>query len=251
MPPGWALRDFSSRCTRVRYAGLEFNALHQDAFTLRELQGWWEGAPEETDTIRHPGGDGDIPTLRRLGARTVEIAGSIHAGTDGSAIERLGRIQRARSGTLVVAERDGDVSREADVRQTGLTYKKHTPTFIQFSLFLRADDPLRHGSGAMNLKASTVLPNRGDATAFPVLDITGPHGTLAIAHASGTWTLAALATGQSRTVDLRNGDVWAGQVRAFGAMSGPAPTVPPGGASWTINGLGAGTARARRFEAWS
>lgn len=249
--PGWLEGDFQSRCIRVRYAGLEFNAVRRDTLTVRDLPGWWEGAPDETETIRHPGGDGDIQTLRRLGARTIELVGSIHAGRGGSAIEQLGRIQRARSGTLVVSERGGDFSREADVRQTGLPYKQHTPTFIQFSLFLRADDPLRYGSGVMDLKAATVLPNRGDVTAAPVLDVTGPHGALTVVHAAGTWTLAALASGQSRTVDLRNGDVWNGQARVFGSTSGPAAVVPSGGASWTVTGLGAGAARVRRYEAWS
>ena len=254
---GWVTPD-QDVLTRVTVAGLRLVTAHAQtpagpsATFVSEIDGWYDTPRDLTDTIEHWTGDGVLALLPRLGARTVRIRGHVHARTPRAALEAQDALARVRGGVLVIEERTRGVAREADVRAVSLTFDRRTPEFLYYDLTVQADDPLRYGSAAVTLTNGAVtLTNRGDATAYPVLDLVGPHGGLSVTHPGGAWTLAALASGQSRTVDLRNGDVWAGNVRVHGLETGPAPIVPAGGASWTVAGLGAGSARARRTEAWT
>lgn len=255
---GWAAPEVE-RVTRVTLAGIDLLASGQYAprrqsstIVLASLTGWYDAPRDLTDETQHWTGDGVVAGLPRLGARTVRLRGYVRAQDEAGALAAVDRLGRARRGVLVVEERSRGLIREADVRQVGRSFDRVTSTFWRYDLTLQADDPLRYGSGTIALSnGAKTLVNRGDATAYPVLDLVGPHSAITVAHAGGSWSFAALASAQSRTVDLRNGDVWNGDVRVFGAESGPAPVVPAGGASWTVSGLGTGTARARRTEAWS
>lgn len=255
---GWA-PPAVERVTRVTLAGVDLlaswryvPARQASAVVLGSLDGWYDAPRDLTGEVQHWTGDGVVAELSRLGARMIRVRGYVRAQDEAGALAAVDRLGRARRGVLVVEERSRGLVREADVRQVGRSFDRVTSTFWRYDLTLQADDPLRYGSGAIALSnGAKTLVNRGDVTAYPVLDLVGPHSAITVAHLGGSWSFAALVSGQSRTVDLRNGDVWNGDVRVFGAESGPAPVVPAGGASWTVSGLGAGTARVRRTEAWT
>lgn len=258
LAPGWGWPDpiVQQELVGVRLGGIDFatsDAAPGDVlYTLSRIRGWWESADDATEVTQHWSGDGDVAFEHRLAARTIEMRGLILARSLRDSLAGRASLAGVRSSVLGVAERSLGFSREASVRRLRVDFETLAPLVIGYTLTLQADDPLRYGSGAIALSnGANTLVNRGDATAYPVLDLVGPHSAITVAHAGGSWSFAALASGQSRTVDLRNGDVWNGDVRAFGAESGPAPVVPASGASWTISGLGTGTARARRTEAWT
>lgn len=218
---------------------------------LAELEGWDDSAPDRTETFDHWSGDGAESGLERDGARVIRVRGSISAPDMGSMTAGKDALKRA-VGVFVVDDRLLGLAREATVRRPRVLWEQVTPLFERFSLTIVADDPLRYSTATASLaNGSNVLVNRGDRDAWPVLEFVGPHNAVSIVHAGGTYQLTALTSGTERTVDLRNGNVWEGGVRVFGAESGPAPLVPAGGADLTVSGLGSGTARVRRFEAWS
>lgn len=224
---------------------------------LVSLEGWDDGIQEEASVVAHPSGDGQVAGLPRLGARRitvrVEVQGVDEFGPRSAAagVEELARL---RSVTLAVSDAARGLSREADVRVLQVQSPMDGDSMLirTVTLSLVADDPLRYVTGSQALaNGANSLINRGGETAWPLLDLTGPHGALTITHPGGSWSLAALAAGVARTVDCRNGAVFnAAGVRVSGT-SGPWPRVRPGGAAWTISGLGAGMAYVRRWEAWS
>ena len=222
--------------------------------SLHAIGGWEDAADDETPTTPHASGDGLVAGARRLGRRSVILTGLL-IGTakagPGSPAEAADALARQARATLYVAE-DLGLAREADVRlaQKQITRIPGAAHLARFTLTLTADDPLRYGSSTRALtNGANALMNRGDMTAWPLIELTGPHNALTITHPGGTFTFPALASG-SRTIDCRNGAVWNGSTRVTGA-SGGWPKVPAGGGSWTVSGLGAGTATLRRFEAWS
>lgn len=257
--PDW-LNAVDDRTIGVVYGALRFRtdrSLSDDGYvlTLARLSGWWEPAPDATDTTMHGSGDGTVPGMLRYGARTIELRGLIRGRDQGQVLEAKGRIARARRGEIVVNERGLGFSRTASVRRIDVTYTDHSPTISSYTLTLLADDPLRYSTLTYNLQAGAQqIMNRGDETAWPILDVAGPHEPIDIIHPTGTWTLLTTPPGVTRTVDLRDGDVWQGGVRLFQADMGPAPIVRAGGSQWIVSGLwGPGQLRAvvRRFEAWS
>jgi len=262
--PGWGApfigAEQDSVCTVVTLAGLTISMRRDPlpssgyAYQLQTVDGWRGPAEDRTVTMEHPSGDGDIALLPRSGPRSIELTGLVSAKERPVPVlrEALARLTQVRRGTLVVDEGPLGLMREADVRVVGVPHRPLTASLASFSLLLVADDPLRFGSSTMRLTNGVVqVPNRGDATLSPVLDLAGPHGALTIVHPGGTYTFPALAAGQSRTLDWRNGDVWNGNVRVFGVEGGRRPAVLAGGSPWTVSGLGAGTATLRRYEAWT
>lgn len=226
------------------------------AHHVSSLDGWWDSAPDKTQTLDHWSGDGVVSLLPRSGARLIEVSGYIRAAQRPApmmlhAMEDL-RVKSRAGGVLVVDERLAGRRLEADVTRVDLKFSRFAAWSTAFSLILRADDPLLYSPGTMQLKnGSVTVPNLGDAVLSPVLDLVGPHGALTIVHPGGTYTFPALAAGQSRTLDWRNGDVWNGNARVFNVEGGRRPAVLAGGSTWTVSGLGAGTATLRRYEAWT
>lgn len=222
---------------------------------VRDIVGWWNGAPVKSQPIDHWSGDGQVETDEAFGPRTVEIVGSVVAKS-GYLIAAQDAIRARKRGTLVVDERDLGVAKQADaVRAEPVRFTHLSENLATFSLFLRIVDPLRYGTSTLSLSnGSNAIPNDGDVDASPLLTLTAPQGALTITHPGGVYTFPALASG-TRVLDFRNGDVWNGQTRVFPAETGPKPVVRDGGSSWTVSGLttgpGAGTATLSRFEAWS
>lgn len=171
-------------------------------------------------------------------------------GSVWAALTAFGRFSKT---TFIVADDGEALVRTADVRMVDMDESILTDRLALLTISLVADDPLRYSAESRPLTNGTILlPNRGDATAFGRLTLTAPHGAISIVHPGGTWTFPALASG-SRLVDFRELRVWnaATGARVFGEGAGPVPRVLPGGSSWTVSGLGAGTAVLSRAEAWS
>lgn len=257
--PGW-VETAITKVTSISLASLSLATSQSErragegsyAITCASVKGWYDAPRDATESIPHWSGDGTVSLLPRLGARTVELAGQISASTPGGAVAAQDVLTRIRSGLLRISDAGLSGSREADVRRSALEFDRIIPERIDWSITLIADDPLRFGSSTMRLTNGVVqVPNRGDATLSPVLDLAGPHGALMIAHPGGTYTFPAMAAGQVRTLDWRNGDVWAGNTRLFGVEGGRRPAVLAGGSQWTVSGLGTGTATLRRYEAWT
>lgn len=216
------------------------------------LDGWSERAADRSDATDHWSGAGSVVGAAATASRQITLkiyiqgvdADSADAGV--AAVARLSRTQ------LVVCD-PASIVRVADVRVASMQRSRISATLALVTLSLTADDPLRYSAESRPLKnGATLLPNRGDATAFGRLTLTAPHGAISIVHPGGTWTFPALASG-SRLVDFRELRVWnaATGARVFGEGAGPVPRVLPGGSSWTVSGLGAGTAVLSRAEAWS
>lgn len=257
--PGWVDPD-EVKATTVSVAGLPLlttgreaiRAMRMGAITLVDIAGWRDSAPDATTSLPHPSGDGTVALLPRFGPRTVTLRGQIRATTPSAATAAQDRLERVSTGVLLIGDTGGLGVREADVRVTARSFDRLWPTHYEWSLSLIADDPYRFGSATRALtNGANVIPNRGNTGVNPVLDLVGPHGALTITHPGGVYTFAALAAGQRRTLDWRNGDVWAGNVRVFSVEGGRRPIVQSGGSSWTVAGLGSGTATLRRFEAWT
>lgn len=249
-----------SVCTVATLAGLTISMRRDPlpssgyAYQLQTIDGWRGPSGDRTTTLEHPSGDGDIALLGRSGPRSIELTGLVSAKERPMPVlqEALRRLTQVRRGTLVIDEGVLGPTLEADVRVVRTPYLTLTAALASFSLLLVADDPLRFGTGTRPLTNGTnAVPNPGDSGVNPTLDLVGPHGALTITHPGGVYTFAALAAGQRRTLDWRNGDVWSGNTRLFGVEGGRRPIVLPGGSSWTVAGLGSGTATLRRFEAWT
>lgn len=216
---------------------------------VSSIRGWSDLARDATEAIEHWSGDGQQAGLRRSGGRIVQLLGFVR-GTPIDVAEAKDELAAA-GGLLVVDDRGRLLAREATVRVTGLTWEETSPVFDRFTMTLVADDPLRYSTESLLLRnGGNTIVNAGTREAWPLLDVTGPHGLVTISHAGGTWSLEATPSGVQRLVDLREGDVWQGGVRVFGLESGPAPVAARGENPWTVSGLGSGMVRARRFEAW-
>lgn len=239
--------------TEVRFGDVTLRAQSErpGSIAVASIEGWYDAARDATPTSPHPSGDGQVLGAPRFGARVIQIGGHV-SGSRAEVQRAKDSLARQRQGVLVIAERSYGVSREAQARRTGLSFERVAPTFERFTLTLLAPDPLRHSTATVPLSNGPVpLANRGDAAAWPTIELTGPHGALSLTHPGGTFYFPALSAGQSRVIDCRDGVVWAGQVRVHGVGSGAWPRVPEGGASWTVTGIGSGGARVRRFEAWT
>ncbi len=124
---------------------------------------------------------------------------------------------------------------------------------IANGLLDRPGPPVVEGAPAEMVISDGVvrLPNRGDAAAYPVIKVMGTTTGVTIVHDEGTWTLDPTTGGAVRIL-TRDGDVfYAGGTRAFGVASGAQPVVAPGGATWTVSGVGDGLVTVSRTEAWS
>lgn len=220
-------------------------------FYLQDLDGWRTRSQDGTATSEHWSGQGGVPGPRRTPPRQITASGELLGTTAGTVESGMDALSRGLAATLTVAEDARAVVRQADVRVTQVMESRLSPIHSKVTLSLTADDPLRYSAESRLLTNGTsLLPNRGDQTAFGRLLLTGPHDAISIVHPGGTWTFPALASG-SRLVDFREARVWNGNARVFGEGSGPWPRVLPGGSSWTVSGLGAGSAVLSRCEAWS
>lgn len=243
----------------VTFAGLTFETAGFAATSaggrlgLTGLSGWWDSPPPDVaSSFAHPSGDGLLSEGPRMGARTIEVAGVVRADDPDVMLATLDLLMRARYGTFKVSERTAGPTRLATVRRVDLKVQYVSANYRTFNLFLRADDPLRYGATSRTIwNGGPTISNDGDQTAYPVLTLEGPHDAIEIEHPGGTYRFAAVPSGQTRVLDFRNGDVWNGQARVFGAESGPRPEVRPGGSQWHVSGLGAGTALLERYEAWT
>lgn len=219
---------------------------------VSEIAGWYDSPADATEVRQHWTGQGNVlagPAL--LAPRLVKMRGWVSGDSAAGVLRAVEALGRFRAGTLVVDERRRGLAREADMRRLNLAWDRKSPIFQTFELSMIADDPLRYGSGFVALSnGANAIPNRGAELSFPVLELTGPHNAITITHPGGAWTFPALSSG-SRVIDMRTGDVWSGTARTFPAVSGPWARVPAGGGTWTVAGLGSGSARVRRFEAWS
>ena len=217
------------------------------------IDGWREPAESDTSTVRGPGGEGVLVLSPRVGPRSIIIDSNvISAPSEPWRVQQMiERLSRQREVALHVNEAQAGFHRELDVRLLSVRTSWRTPFWATVTLSLQADDPLRYGTAVQDLQnGRNVLLNPGDAMAYPIIDLRGPHSVVTVTHDGGTYSFPALASGQRRTIDCRHGDVWAGDARVF-VGSGPWPRVGVGGAEWTITGLGSGTASVRRFQAWT
>lgn len=241
----------------IVWGGMQFTPAARGAMpsigvrTVRRLRGWREPAPSAADTVSHWSVGGQVVMDDRQGARTIEMQGMLRART----AERVQQMQedmaRIAPHSFIVDELDKNLSRLATVRLVDCAFTIVSPLVIDYSVTLVADDPIRYGADTRNLSNGThTIPNAGDLSASPTLALTGPHSALTITHPGGTYTFTALSSGQSRILDFREGDVWDGSTRVFGAEAGPRPVVRPGGSPWTVSGLGSGSAVLSRYEAW-
>lgn len=225
---------------------------------LKNLAGWDERADDNTTTTAHWSGAGQTASAPGTKARQLTLQAVIRGTSDrgpGSPRAAADAVARVAKATLTVAEHARAITRQADVRVAQMVTSRTNPWSYLLTLSLVADDPLRYSAESRPLaNGANLLPNRGDAAAFPRLALVGPHGGLSIVHPGGTWTLPALGSGVTRQVDFRERhafDAAGARVFGAGAGSGPVPRVLPGGSTWTITGLGAGSAILSRAEAWS
>jgi hypothetical protein len=237
---------------RFSMAGREW-AFDDAVIGLHTIEGWWDSAPDATETFAHPTGDGTIDGYLRRGARTVTLRGDVRGKTPRATLEAFARLKRIpRLSRFVVDERVHGLAREVSARVVAVIPERRHALHSAFSITLHVADPLLYSTAVVDLSnGPNALASRGDEAARPVLELVGPHNAVTVQHSAGTLTIGATASGVTRTVDLRTRTVWQGGARVQGALSGPTPVVPPGGASWTLAGKGAGALRARRFEAFS
>ncbi len=239
---------------QIRASRAHVPAAGEWALYLVRLDGWRVRGNDNTDTSPAWSGQGQVAGQESREARAITIACDLVGTADdgpGSPLEGLDAVSRLGRTTLTVSEDGRGLVRTCGVRLVEVQESRIGTQFSQLTLSLVADDPLRYSSQTRALTNGTaLLPNRGDTSAFPRLALTGPHGAISITHPGGTWTFPALASG-SRLVDFRELQVWDGNSRVFGEGAGPAPRVLPGGSSWTVAGLGAGSAVLSRAEAWS
>lgn len=241
----------------ITWAGMTLRTIaptgNPDWFVLvRDVVGWWNGAPVASQPIDHWAGDGQLEQEERLGARTVEVVGTIVAKS-GHLFAAQDALTRRRRGLFVVDELEmGRAKMSSAVRAEPVRYTHISENVNLFSMFLRMADPLRYGTTTRVLgNGSQSIANAGDEDSHPTLTLTGPHDALVITHPDGAFHLDALGSGVTRVIDFRNGDVWNGQTRVHGTSSGEQAVVRAGGSTWNVSGLGAGTATLSRFEAWS
>lgn len=216
-------------------------------FLLGDLKGWDEGAPDATTVMDHWSGDGSVGFTGRLGARTIEVTGTVLA-TPATMKAALNFLQRPRRGVF------DSGGYEANAQRTSLELTRVNASTYEFSLYLRADDPLRYLSQAewLTAGAAVELPNDGDSPTLPTVTIVGPVNGLAITHPGGTWVLNRdIGAGEVWEAVFREGDLWWGGFRQIVPSTGPSPRVPIGGATWTANYTGAGQVSVRRYEAWT
>lgn len=221
--------------------------------TIARMRGWSDGVPSGDEASPHWSGVGAFVVAQQVNARTVEMRGLLKTRTPQRLWEMRDQFASLKRNTLTVDEQDLGYSRLATVRivDRDVELVPGAPLIAQYTLTLVADDPLRYGSATRSLSNGTnAIPNAGDEDASPTLTLTGPHSAVTIVHPGGTYTFAALSSG-TRVLDFRNGDVWNASTRVFGVESGPRPVVRSGGSSWTVSGLGAGSATLARYEAWS
>lgn len=255
---GWTPNPTIPERVRVTLGDVEFASRYVYPrggviLVLTSMEGWWEAAEPTTETFNAFTGHGVVAGMEKFGPRTITLSVLIASGPEeywrvDQEVERLGRL---RSTTLYVDEEHAGVAREADVRVVQMRTDRPHPSMARVTVTCQADDPLRYSSDSMALTAATTLDNPGDMIAYPLIDLVGPHRALTITGNGGVTTVVATPSGTARTVDLRHGVVWQGSTRVAGALSGRLVSVPPGGTSWTVTGLGSGTATVRRFEAWS
>lgn len=222
------------------------------ALSFGSLDGWYDSAPDGARTSPHWSGFGSVLEGTGLRPRVLRVRGLIRAESAAAALDAVDRLGQRRHGTFRVEETARGLTREVTARTVDFTPQRLTPLVWAYSLELIADDPLRYGSGERTLGlGSQAIANRGPEDAYPTLTLVGPHSALVISHPEGAYHFDALASGQTRVLDFRNGDVWDGQVRVFGVESGPRPVVRAGGSTWFVSGLGSGSATLTRHEAWS
>lgn len=257
--PGWAKLD-TAQLTSVSLGSITLRTTARQmleagalgATGVRSIFGWKGPARDRTESLPHWSGDGVVSLLQKYGARSISLSGAIQGDTAAAAVAAEDALDRFRAGVLRITEAGTIGAREADIRVLNLDLDRRSPEYIEWKLDVVADDPYRYSSSVMQLVNGTVsVPNRGNAVLSPVLELVGPHAALTIVHPGGTYTFPALAAGQTRLLDWRNGDVWNGNSRVFGAEGGRRPAVLAGGSQWTVTGLGAGTATLRRYEAWT
>lgn len=217
------------------------------------IVGWWDGLSEtgQSTAVEHWSGMGALETEPRYTARVVEIVGSIVA-KPGNMVAAWDAIRTRRRGVLRVDENDMGVAKLGDAVKSDFRPAHISEQLSRFSLYLRLADPLRYGAGTRALpNGVNLIPNAGDESAFPTLTLTGPHDAVTIDHPGGSFMIDPLAVG-TWVFDFRNGDAWTtAGARVFGVTSGSQPVVDPGGSSWSVSGLGAGSATLSRFEAWT
>lgn len=224
------------------------------ALVLTDLKGWDNAAPIETETYKSRTGHGQEAGLRQLGAHsyTVQVAVLACPESTFSAADMVDDLKRLSRTTLRTI---GATAREADVRVTQKLASRVSDLSYLVTLTLTADDPLRYNSGFVDLPAGTsLLPNSGDAQAFPVLEVSGLL-TFYIAHpgASAAAPWKANVPSGKHIIHTRTGRMYNAASGALvpNTLFGPSPYVLPGGSEWTITGISSGLIRVRRWEAWS
>ena len=220
------------------------------------LKGWRTYARDNTAVTAHPSGEGQVPGIRTTDARAITIAAVITAATGSGVDDALDELCRRRRVTLTVNDLRRGYSREADVRVIQIQETPIGDGICDITISVVADDSMRFSSERYTLtNGANMMVNRGPATSWPRIDLVGPHGPITIQHSGGILAHPALPSGARRRIDCRNGvalDMPAG-ARLWGpaAPTGPWPRVAPGGGTWTISGLGAGSASVTRTEAWT
>lgn len=227
--------------------------------TLARWSGWTGGWSVQTDEEQSPTGDGTLAGVGVFGARTITVGGLILASTHARDYAAMNEAYDRLAATLAGARRkavltvtENGVSRECDVRlsQAPDADEQPLPWAGSWSLYLRADDPLRYGVEATTVTGSGFVPNRGTAISRPLVDLHGPMTDPTITAGGNTWRAkASIPAGQYLTVDMRRRVVLDSNGRkTFTPTSGYWHHVDPGGATFKIGG--GGKAVFRRSSAW-
>lgn len=172
------------------------------------IDGWFGGVTPRVSPIDNPVGDGILDTYAvPLGARTVQIAGTVVAPSRGALQEAMDRMAAVltssrRRADLVVDEfaREPPLSRTCPVRLAGPTLVQRIgPTSAKFSMSLISSTPARYSTteqsatmhpyktsigrtynlvpprkyGALGPTGLLDIYNAGNYPAWPVIEMTG------------------------------------------------------------------------------
>lgn len=141
-------------------------------WTLRRLDGWWDGWESESQLTRRSAAHGAWPNLAWAGPRLVQVDGVFDAGTWDAATLAWERLMVAVPTSdltvMTVFTGEGGVPiQQAQVRQGGKPTMSRTKGIVEFTVALIAPDPRRYS--VTEVTASTGLPVTTGGMVLPLV----------------------------------------------------------------------------------